>query len=303
MLGRDSLSWRLYDLGLGWSALLAMSIIARPTAGGAGVLAGALFSLLHAGDGVAELEQRDLLMTVTLLWTVALFLQATRRKDARLLAGAAAVGGYAVTVKPSAAIFWMALAGSSSLATKLLGAAGQPSCWQRALLFSRAEHRARYALSLSRPASILDYPDDLIPYHNSLGRLPFLYFVTHLIPSSLTALLLVWLGPLLLRYLSKLEVLSSEEMVLLVCAVCGSVSFALQGKGYSYHRYPMTAFLVLLLCITSVKALRGLASQSLQVAGLLSVCLGGFVLAPQCLWGTRHLGATLRISPTCCSRI
>ena len=50
-------------------------------------------------------------MTVLLLWTVALFLQATRRKDARLLAGAAALAGCAVTVKPSAAIFWMALVG------------------------------------------------------------------------------------------------------------------------------------------------------------------------------------------------
>jgi len=100
LFGDGPLAWRLYDLVLGLTAAIAMAVIAWPYDRLAGIFAGALFVLIHGRDGMAELGQRDLLMTVLLLWAVALTLCALRRRRLFFIPLAGALAGFAFTIKP-----------------------------------------------------------------------------------------------------------------------------------------------------------------------------------------------------------
>jgi len=108
LFGDGALAWRLYDLALGLAAAGAMAAIAWPYDRLAGVFAGALFILIHGRDGMAELGQRDLLMAVVLLWSVAFTLYALRRRQVLFISLAAALAGFAFTIKPTALLFWIA---------------------------------------------------------------------------------------------------------------------------------------------------------------------------------------------------
>ena len=118
LFGDGPLAWRLYDLVLGLTAAIAMAVIAWPYDRLAGIFAGALFVLIHGRDGMAELGQRDLLMTVLLLWAVALTLCALRRRRLFFIPLAGALAGFAFTIKPPAVLFWIATLGFVALLQK-----------------------------------------------------------------------------------------------------------------------------------------------------------------------------------------
>ena len=82
-LGPGDFAWRIYDFLLAAAATAAMCLIAGPGSRLAGLFAGALFFLLHGRDGIAELGQRDLLMTVLLLASTAAFTGALPRAGSR----------------------------------------------------------------------------------------------------------------------------------------------------------------------------------------------------------------------------
>jgi hypothetical protein len=71
----------------------------------------------------------------------------------------------------------------------------------------------------------------------------------------------------------------AERAALLVSVAFGALVFVLQGKGFPYHRYPMEAFLLPVIGIDALLALRqpGFA----RVAGAVVLLYAALVLAPQ----------------------
>ncbi len=293
LFGQGDLAWRLYDLMLALVSLAAMSAIAWPIDRFAGLLAGALFFLVHGRDGIAELGQRDLLMTALLLWSLALLVHGLRRHNALLLTLASAAAGFAVTVKPTAALFWLVMlgyvvvynTGTSWTRRKLLAAGIVPlllAPFAAALILFKAGALAACWQTIT----------GLDVYHNSLFQVPSAYFLTHIIPSSLLPLALLWMIVAYLRGRQQIMILSREELLLLAGVLCGGISFYVQRKAYSYHRYPMDAFLLLLVCLMFSKSLNRTGKSALYAAGAAGILLGAFVLAPQCLLHTYQLSSS-----------
>ncbi|WP_433984425.1 heme-binding protein [Tunturiibacter empetritectus] len=67
LFGGNSLTWRLFDLSLLGISAIAMFVICKPYSRFAALFAASLFALIHGRDGLVELGQRDLTMTVCLL--------------------------------------------------------------------------------------------------------------------------------------------------------------------------------------------------------------------------------------------
>jgi hypothetical protein len=262
VLGNGALAWRLYDVVLGCAALGAMVLMAWPVDRFAGLFAGGAFFLIHGRDGIAELGQRDLLLAVALLWSAAFLISALRCKKLFLLALGGAIAGFGATVKPTAAVFWFAM-----LLCTIIQQSNLP--WKRwhfllagSFPFFLVPCAAAFALYDEHAlAAFRRVATGLIPYHNTLFREPISYFLTHLIPSSLLPLSVIAMILLYLRHREKRAVFSREESLLVVGACCGVLSFVVQGKAYSYHRYPMDAFLILLVSLVIFAALNNVQSS------------------------------------------
>lgn len=285
--GTSAIAWRLYDIVLGIATAGAMTLIAWPVDRLAGLLAGALFFLIHGRDGIAELGQRDLLMAVLLLWAVALLLMAMRRARMRVpqvsvlrpgvstnhgptrkveyffLAAAATLAGFAATVKPTAAVFWAATLLfimplksrhlNRSRAASLRGGVERPLSPARFWLVCILSFLIAPALEL---CLILRYGawqgfwftiTRLDALHNRLLRVPGRYFLAHPLPSTLLPLLLLGVVVLLLRRQKQLDLLSTTETLVAINFLCGLFSFFIQRKALPYHRYPADAFFILLV--------------------------------------------------------
>lgn len=292
--GTGALAWRLYDVALGIAAAGAMTVIAWPVDWLAGVFAGALFFLIHGRDGIAELGQRDLLMAVLLLWAVALVLVALRSGLLGWVAAAAALAGFAATVKPTAAVFW--------LATLLFAAYSREARqWGRARLWLAGV--APFLLApLVELAAIVRYGAwhgfwfvvaRLDPLHNTLLRVPVRYFLAHPLPSTLLPLSLLGVVVVALRWRKRLDVLSAIEVLVGINFLCGLFSFVVQRKALPYHRYPADAFLILLLSLVFFHALQQWqVSRALVFVGAAGLVFASLVLAPQSLARTLRFQAS-----------
>lgn len=292
--GPGALAWRLYDIALGIAATGAMMIIAWPEDQLAGLFAGALFFLIDGRDGIAELGQRDLLMAVLLLWAVALTLLAARQRRLVLIVAAATIAGYAATVKPTAAVFWIAT---------LLFIAFLPD--------ARQWNRTRFWLAALAPFLIAPAVElfAIIRYgawpgfwftvtrldalHNKLLRVPNRYFFAHPLPFTLLPLLLLGVAVVFIRRHKRLDIFSATETLVAINFLCGLLSFIIQRKALPYHRYPADAFFILLVSVVFFHALHERsASKPLAVAGAAGLLFCALVLAPQSLTRTLRLRAS-----------
>jgi len=294
LFGSGSLAWRLFDIALGLAATLEMMAICWPEDSLAGVLAGAAFFLTHGRDGMNELGQRDLLMTVLLLGATAFFCRALQKQRLLPIALASICAGIAVTIKPTAAIFWIAMLCYVVFSTTKSNVARLRIflCGLSAFLIAPAI--AIYSLSRQHAfGAFWQIVTGLIPLHNHLLRQPSIYFLLHPLPSSLVPVLLIWLATLVIRSREKRAWFSSTETLLTIGFLCGLASFYLQRKALPYHRYPADGFFILLVCLGFSRVLQHLSSptylKAVGAAGLLFVSL---VVAPQCLFKTFKLSSS-----------
>ncbi|HEU5342241.1 hypothetical protein [Edaphobacter sp.] len=293
LFGDGALAWRLYDLTLGLAAAGAMVLIAWPYHRLAGIFAGSLFILIHGRDGMNQLGQRDLLMAVILLWSVAFTLYALRRRQILFISLAAALAGFAFIIKPTALLFW--------IATLVFVALLRPdNPWKPAPLL----RNGIWPLLLA-PAIALSFivhthalgsfwfiATRLIPLHNTLLRFPNSYFLLHILPSTLLPLTLLCLVVLAVRKRESIAVLNETEVLLALNVLCGLFSFYVQRKALPYHRYPADAFLLLLLCLIFFRSLEDThASTTLRIASAAGILFAAFILAPQSLLRTFRLHA------------
>ena len=277
LFGSGSLAWRMFDLFLLGVIGVAMIVIARPYDWFAGFLAAALFALIHGRDGTMLLGERDLVMTALLVVSYAFLFSAMRVSPAESVS-AWKMGcfglccGAAATIKPTVFLLPVLLL---IMAAIHLRHQRQPRF--RATLFSVLGVLAPIVYSLvwvwrkHVMAAFLATIFDLIPYFARLGDRSFGHLLVHSISSVVLPSVLIWLAVL---WLERTQ-LTWERAALLVGAILGLASFYLQRKGYSYHRYPSEAFLLLLASIDLTSVLHQKnskprpAAQRLALAGIL----------------------------------
>ena len=285
LFGGASLAWRLFDLSLLAITGAAMAVICKPRGWFAGLFAAALFALIHGRDGVMQLGQRDLTMAALLVIAYALLFEALRARpqQARRLILMALFGlfcGTAAAIKPTVLPLPAILL---VLAAITLRRRRQPLLWP--ILWGAAGTLASILLALAwvwRQHALAAFGAtlfDLIPYFAHLGTRSFGHLLLHSVSSVLLPLVLLWLAVLFLQRDWRAW-LTCERAALLAGLLFGLASFYLQRKGYSYHRYPSEAFLLLLASIDlnavlQVPSTRSLLPQRLALAGIL---IGAFVI-------------------------
>jgi hypothetical protein len=291
LFGGSSLAWRLFDLVVCLGIGVAMTFAAWNEDCFAGPIAGALFWLLHGRDGMNELGQRDLVMTLLLMVSTAFLVRFVGRNRWPLVAIAGVVAGFAAIIKPSAALFWLAMLGYVCWRTKsrrdatAAGGAGL-------LSFLIAPVVAGFYLAHREAlGSFWGIAMDLIPLHDRLLRLPTSYFLLHPLPASLIPVCLIWLVTVAMRLRRRTIQFDDVEVLLLIGLLCGLFSFYIQRKALPYHRYPADAYFVLLACVGFCKLLKSHSSQ-LRVIGAGGLLFCALIVGPQCFLKTLRLGST-----------
>jgi hypothetical protein len=263
LLGGSDLAFRAFDLAILAVAAAGLLVALRDTGRWGGPAAAALLVLYHVAGGPWLAGQRDVLLCAGLAWAAAGL--AAHAPVAPAGGGLGALGGAAVAlglagwVKPHG---WL-------LVPLLLRAAWRHRARRRALAVVAAGLAAPAAGALgwlgatgALPAFgdiVLRY---LVPLYGPLGRepLPVSLRTRDFGPGVLVALA-TWaaLGALALARARR-----RETLVLLGAGLAaGGLHFALQGRGWEYHLYPLVLFTCALggagLGVASARHCRALA--------------------------------------------
>ena len=254
-LGGGPMAWRVFDALLLLVASAAMLTITRLSAHEthdawfAGVLAAALFWLLHARDGMGQTGQRDMMEAMLLLVLLAAALLALRSGKLWPFAVLGFCAGTAAIIKPdsvlfSAIVFSIAILRSAnrgrSFALIVAGSVVPPATAVAFLLHYHALQA--FWLSLT----------EVTPFYASLGR----QSVPELLRECLSPPMRAFLAVSLLLGILRRRHWTSAQALLPIGVAWGLASFFLQGKGYLYHRYPTLAFLLLWTALECAEALR-----------------------------------------------
>ncbi len=283
--------WRGMDFLALALAAWAMVRIARPWNWFAGIWAGCLFALYHGRDGMGQAGQRDLWMTVLLLWAVAALLTGSR---GRRVGCFGLLVGTACTVKPVAAPFlllllptlWKARGAWPRMRLALWAGAG--FCFPLLAVFLFLEHWGAVSVFWQ----VLRV---LLPYHASLGDGSLSQLLRRSTLPSLGKLLLFLFAIELLRFpgwttgRKHQETAggwagSLERKLLAASVLLGLLCFLVQGKAYPYQRYPYVAFLLLFLGVEFSFAVRR-QTPALRLVGAAGFVFGVLFCAPSFLRG------------------
>ena len=318
LFGYGPLAWRLFDLALVGVLGATVPVLAgggasastskrRLTIVFSTVWATGLFALMHGRDGIAELGQRDLVMTALVALACALLFSARRAAPGVALLLRMALMGFAIgaaaTVKPLALLLlpaWLACmavgAGRSGRSMRAPTAAALAGAALPVLAC------LWWLLHMHALAAFLDIVRNLVPLHASLFRLSPLHLLSGTVSSVVLPVFLLGVAPVLAARPWR----SFEGAVLVVALLFGALSFWLQGRGYPYHRYPSEWFLLVLWVrvlpqvargstalpqaarrsTALPQAVRGRAAL-LKTCAVLALMYGAFVLAPRSLHAVR----------------
>jgi uncharacterized membrane protein YpjA len=116
--------------------------------------------------------------------------------------------------------------------------------------------------------------EGIIRYHAEAGRRPLTFLLFHSF-SPLMPLLIIWLCCL---FLQAKHWRNWEGIALLIGVLLGLVSYIVQGKGFSYQRYPFVALLLLMMSIDFTQCVR--SYRWVRIAGWASIAFGTLFLAP-----------------------
>ncbi|MFL6426729.1 MAG: glycosyltransferase family 39 protein [Acidobacteriaceae bacterium] len=303
-------SWRLFDFGLIALAGVGYFIIARPYSRFAALFATVMLLLVHGQDGVQQAGQRDLVIAVLLVLALAFLLEAVRRNRWAYLIPFGLAVGLSATIKPTA--------GPLGVVLLVMAAIYRAGGWRRGLEADRTQEipATEAGSSGGRLAEFLRWAAIgitamatpvagmllwlerkhalgawfttqrvLLPSYAMQERRPFGFTLSHSI-SPLLPLVLLWLLCVVLRAPSWPRF---ERLLLAMGVVLNLLALLAQGKALPYQRYPMLAFLLLLIALDLMTASRkrGVV-RALAWAG---VCCGCLVLATLALIKVHHFVA------------
>ena len=271
-------SWRLFDLGLIALAGVGYFLIARPYSRFAALFATVMLLLVHGQDGVQQAGQRDLVIAVLLVLALALLLEAVRRNRWAYLIPFGFAVGVSATIKPTAGPLGVVLlvmaaiyragwwqSGLEAERTRETPASEARSSDRRLAKFlqwaaigiaAMAAPVALMLLWLERKHALgawLTTQRVLLPSYAMQERRPFGFTLSHSI-SPLLPLVLLWLLCVVLRGPSWPRF---ERLLLATGALLNLLALLAQGKALPYQRYPMLAFLLLLIALDLMTAWRG----------------------------------------------
>lgn len=245
IFGGGDLGWRFYEFTLLGSMTLAACVIALPYDWVAGLVAGVLFAIFHGIDGAAMATERDEVMTVLIFIGYAFEFLAVRKRRPILMLPLGFSLGMATLIKPTAALFLIALllfgyfalkrCAQSVSAYLIWAIAGMGSVFIILLSFM-LPHSLGPFISLQRQA---------IPLYERLAPASWGYLVRNSLPSPF----LFFIPVALLLGLANRKSTGWEIWAIRAGVGLGALSYFVQRKGYSYHRYSFLAFALLWFAI------------------------------------------------------
>jgi len=252
LFGTSDLAWRFYDLFLLAVLTLAAVVIARPYDWRAGLYAGGLFVLLHGSEGPNLAAEREQVMTALLLAAYAFLFTALRRRQPAHLLFFGLLAGLAASIKPT-----MLPLGALTFLLALLVLRRRELAVSRYLLWGLLGFSLAFSLDIGfllvhhavRP--FLFVIGTITPAYVSLRHPGWRMLLSHAVPTNLLLVL-----PFGLVALALHRRWNWERWALLLGAAAGAASFFVQQKGFLHHRYTLLVFLLLLLGLELLAALR-----------------------------------------------
>ena len=272
IFGGGDVGWRIYEYVLLTVLTLSCIVIARPYDWLAGLFAGVTFAVLHGGDGAGMAVERDEVVAVFLMAVFALLCIALRRGRASPMLGGGFLLGMAILMKPTVATFAVLFAvllyagararGRDAKRYGLLGVAG--------LIIAGAVVLAFLLPGSLRP--FLSLESKALNYYSGLGQPDWGYLFEQTLPLSCIALWVVALEAALWnREIDQWDIWGVRG-----CMALGAISYFVQRKGYTYHRYPLLVFVLLWVGIEFCRAMK--SDRPRKVCGGLALGLAVLVI-------------------------
>jgi dolichyl-phosphate-mannose-protein mannosyltransferase len=252
VLGEGDLAWRLVDLGwLGATAAALWGFSRRMGDDLSGAGAALLFVLYHLSGGAWRAGQRDFLLALFLVlaaWGTARAWETGGARAPLVWGGLAAGAG--IMIKPQAVAFWIAclpvvLWGAKRTGRSVLAAG---ALWTATGLAVPALVLGWLASRGGFGAFVVILTGYVLPLYSRLGRVSVWEGIRwHVYGWQLWTCLLalsVW------GFRRRVEAPHGIRRVLAVLGACyGFGHFAVQGKGWEYHLYPLAVFLCALASV------------------------------------------------------
>jgi hypothetical protein len=282
IFGGGDLGWRFYEFTLLGSMTLAACIIAVPYDWFAGLLAGVLFAIFHGIDGAAMATERDEVIAVLILIGYAFQFLSVRKSRPIVMLPFGLSLGMAMLIKPTAALFVIVLLLFAYFALKQR--ARPPAAY---LLWGIAGFGIIFVILLGfmLPDSLgpfLFLQRQAIPYYASLAPASWSY----LLKNSLPAPFLFFVPAAVMLAIANRARADWEIWTVRSGVVLGALSYFVQRKGYTYHRYSFMAFALLwfgLECALAIKA-----KGWLRTCGVLGIAVAVLVVLPPRVNHLRH---------------
>jgi len=275
-LGEGGGAWRFFDLAwLGLTSVALFGFSRRMGDAWSGLGAALLFLLYHLSGGAWRAGQRDFLLALFLVlaaWGAARAWESGGDRGPLLWGGLAAGAG--LMIKPQAALFWIVCAAVAAAGARRSGALRALALWCAAGLAVPAAVMGWLAWRGGAGAFLAITTGYVLPLYSRVGRVSVWDGVRwHVYGWQIWSCLIV-LGVLgiFVRHRKPYDV---RRWLALAGAIYGLLHFAVQGKGWEYHLYPLAVFLCALASVPiaaqaeraqSVRLSRALASVVLVIA-------------------------------------
>jgi hypothetical protein len=274
VLGGGSLAWRFFDLALMLTGALAMIVIARPCGWFSGFLSGALLTLIHGRDGIYELGQRDLVVAILLLIAYAAFFRAAREDSPRWMFLFGLCASMTATIKPVFLPFGtLLLLCMTFMQIRKCRPISSFMLWGIGGLLLPIMAMFSFLWMMHATTDFFAVMQGIMPFHVSLARKHLGFLLVHSC-SPVLPLVGAWLVCLCFQWRRWINF---EGAALLTGLLLGLTSYVAQGKGFSYHRYPFIALLLLIVSIDFQRCLTG--NRWARSAGWAGIALGVCFLA------------------------
>jgi Dolichyl-phosphate-mannose-protein mannosyltransferase len=275
VFGGSDLGWRVYDFTLLAVLTSAMIVIARTYDWIAGLFAGVIFALAHGCMGPWNTAQRDEVMTVLILVAYAFLFEALRKHKPWMLFASGLSLGMASAIKPTVAPFGIVLLamtawrlrkeGKSAAAYMWLGVAGATLAGVLVLTYLVRYHAVGDFYYCAR---------QLTSFYTGQDRASLRTMLRHVVPFGAAVILPFGIIVALVEKRWR----NWERTALMVGVVFGAFSYFAQGKGYSYHVYPLAAMILLWSSLELMLAMR--SRKWTRRVGIAGIAVGILIAIP-----------------------
>ena len=242
IFGWSDLSWRIYEFFL--MAVLAGSgmLLGGRRNWFAGIYAASFFLVMHGSEGPRVATERDELMAVLMIAATASLLVAIRRRAPAWLLPVGLASALAASLKPAVLLMEIGLLVLLVVYLKKRGERiGAYLLW--ALLGNLAIGAVVLEFLLKNHAigPLLFVLFRIVPSYTKLTHPGAIYMVRHLLPAAIAPLLLVGF----VAFVQRKGRPGLVRWALWLGVVVGAVSYFMQSKGLTYHRYMVVLFALL----------------------------------------------------------